>query len=254
MKMIRSITLILFTLTNVHVFAQQGTGQSDLEEVRKLTYNAYLKSSLPLWQKAIERQKTIAVENSDREQQLILSNTYYGYLSATMATKDEDAFAKQLAPAKELLKQLIEDHPKWGEPKAVLSSIMGLEMAYSPMKGAFLGMKSGSLMGSALKQSPSSALVMKLYAGSKQYTPAMWGGDKEVAVEYFNKSISVIESDEDTEQNWLYADALANLGIVYTSLDKESDAKATFEKALRYEPDFGWVKYSLLPKIAANPK
>ena len=80
----------------------------------------------------------------------------------------------------------------------------------------------------------------------------MWGGDKKVAAEYLEKSISAYEDQGRTTSNWFYLDALANLGIVYSEINKKEEAKATFKKALAFEPDFGWVKYSLMPQLAKN--
>ncbi|MEL7147552.1 MAG: tetratricopeptide repeat protein [Bacteroidota bacterium] len=241
---IRILLIAIFFVIGGNVQAQTA------EEAGKMAYNAYLQSSLTLWGKAIDAHKKVVAANPVKEAKFELAKTYHGYLNATMADQNEEAFKSRLEPAKELLEELIDDYPAWGEPKAVMSSVMGLEMAYSPMKGAFLGMKSGSLMSKAMKESPDSPLVMKLYGGSKQYTPAMWGGNKKEAAEYLQKSVSQYEANGDTQENWQYADALANLGIVYTSLERSVDAKATFEKALVYEPDFYWVKASLLPNLA----
>ena len=107
-------------------------------------------------------------------------------------------------------------------------------------------------MSDALKESPDSPLVMRLYAGSKQYTPAMWGGDKKVAADFMEKAVKAFEQKGETVDNWLYIDALANLGIVYSEIDKKDQAKVTFQKALNMEPEFGWVKYSLMPQLAGN--
>lgn len=248
MKLMRSLLIMSLLITGLDLSARQNSSPS----IEKLTYSAYVKNALPLWKKAIEEHKKSIGDNSTREEKLILVSTYYGYLSATMVTEDEEAFEAQLNPAKEYVKTLIEENKDWGEPKALLSSIMGLEMAYSPLKGTFLGMKSSSLMSEAMKENPDSPLVMKLYAGSKQYTPAMWGGDKKVAADYLEKAIEAFEQNGETVDNWLYIDALANLGLVYSEIGKKDLAKATLQKALKVEPEFGWVKFSLLPQLAGN--
>ena len=243
---IKTTLFAILLITCCNAYAQR------ISEATKMGYNAYMQNSLTLWGKAIDAHKGIVAADQSKEAKFELAKTYYGYLSATMADQNEEAFKAKLTPAKELLEKLIEDHPKWGGPKAVLSSVMGLEMAYSPMKGAYLGMKSNGLMDKAMKESPQSPLVLKLYGGSKQYTPAMWGGSKKKAAEYLEKAVAQYEANEDTQYNWLYADALANLGIVYTSLERTSDAQSAFEKAIAFEPEFYWVKASLLPQLAQN--
>lgn len=248
MKTIKNFGILLLLLISLYGNARQT------DQVRSKTYAAYLKNSLSLWEQAIEDRKAAVGTSGDKGADLHLAIAYYGYMSATMATQDEDSFKKYLDPAKDHLKKMISENAGWGEPKAILSSVMGLEIAYSPLKGAYLGMKSSSLMSDAMKEDPDSPIVLQLYAGSKQYTPEMWGGDMKVAAEYMQKCITAYEKSGDIAGNWMYADALANLGIIYASIDQKVKAKGVFEKALAYEPDFQWVKYSLLPQVADNGK
>jgi len=231
---------MMIFLSAANAFAQ--------DDSRKIGYAAYMRNALPLWEKAIETQKKVLSTDQSKKTELQLSVLYYGYLSATMATQDEASFDVKIYEAISQLEGLMKKNPNWGEPKAIMSSVMGLQIAYSPIKGATLGFKSSSYMSKALKESPESPIVMKLHAGSKQYTPALWGGDKKEALEYYQKCIDVYEKQGDSQQNWFYADALANMGIIYTDLGQNTNAVAVFEKALAYEPDFAWVKMSLLPK------
>ncbi len=242
MKTITFFSILLMTIINSIPSMAQG-------ELDELSYTAYLKSSLPLWEKAINEKKKSINDQSSKPEKLEMTMLYYGYLSATMATQNEEAFESKLDQTKGFIERVIKEHPKWGEPKAVLSSVMGLQMAYSPFKGAFLGMKSGSYMSKAMKENPDSPIVMKLYAGSKQHTPALWGGDKKIALKYYQKVIDHYEQTNETINNWVYADALANVGIVYLELDEKTEAKEAFGKALAYEPDFLWVKKGLMPKV-----
>ncbi|MEL7004952.1 MAG: tetratricopeptide repeat protein, partial [Bacteroidota bacterium] len=133
---------------------------------------------------------------------------------------------------------------------AVLSSIYGVKMAYSPWKGIFLGGKSSNLMKDAIALSKESALVWKLYANSKLYTPQSFGGDKKEAAKGYEKAIALFEKDPaSADKNWIYLDALAHLGITYMQLEKNDKARETFERALEVEPEFNWVKYILLPQL-----
>ena len=121
------------------------------------------------------------------------------------------------------------------------------------MKGMYLGYKSNSNMSDAMANAPDSPLVIKLYAGSKLYTPSMFGGDIEEAQESFVKAVEKFEEiPSNLTNNWLYLDALAHLGISYFKNGDEVNAEKTFKKALEVEPDFYWVSKSLLPGLLAS--
>lgn len=198
-------------------------------------YAAYLKASKTLWEKSVKEAKK---EHGDKSFEHAIA--LYGLLNSTMASQDEETFNFYKEETVDLLKELIEDNEKWGEPRAVLSSVYGLVMAYSPMKGMFLGMKSSSLMEEAVDLQPESPLVQKLFAGSKLYTPEMWGGDPEKAKESFQKSLTLFD-ENDKESNWLYLDTMMGLAMAYQKVGEEENAIETLEKAIAMESQYYWA-------------
>ena len=136
---------------------------------------------------------------------------------------------------------------------ALLSSIYGWEMGYSPWKGMFLGGKSSSNIEKATKVDGSSAIVWQIFGNSKLFTPRAFGGSISEAVEAYEKSVKLYEANPAlTKSNWRYLDALAWLGQAYEQNNQLDEARKTYEKALEVEPGFGWVKYKLLPEIASK--
>lgn len=143
----------------------------------------------------------------------------------------------------------------WAEPLALLSATYGLKMGYSPIQGMFLGSKSESLIEKGKKLDPSSPLVWKVRANSKFFTPEMWGGDLAEAITAYEKCITLYESKPAlTKFNWMYLDALVFQGQAYMKQGDAGKAIMTYEKVLKIEPEFGWVKYSLLPTAKAKSK
>lgn len=227
----KNLLLVIAIALTVSVTAQSSS---------ETQYAAYLKASKTMWEKSIQ----LASQEKGKET-FEVAMAMYGLLNNTMATKDEETFDEYKDDTIDLLKKLIEENPDWGEPKAVLSSTYGLVMAYSPMKGMILGMKSSSLMDDAMRLQPESALVQKLYAGSKLYTPKMFGGDPEEAVVAYSKSISLYNEQENTEGNWLYLDAMMGLAMSYKSTEQDDKAKSTLEEAIAIEPQYYWAKSTL---------
>ena len=208
------------------------------QTIKETQYAAYLTASKTMWEKSAE-----LATDKHGEDSFERAMALYGILSNTMASQDEDTFDEYKDETVDLLEKLIDENPDWGEPKAVLSSTYGLVMAYNPMKGMFLGMKSTSLIDEAMDEQPESALVQKLYAGSKLYTPEMFGGDPEEAVESFTKATELYAVD--TKDNWLYLDSMMGLSMAYQKTGDKGKAMEILKEAIELEPNYYWAKSEL---------
>lgn len=219
------------------------------------SYEAYLGSAdvatvKNMWKSVVAEAQTEYGKNEKSSEHLfLLCLSQFGLLNATMRDQDESLFDDYIDDAEENIETLIEMNKKAGEPKALLSALYGLKMAYSPWKGMYLGPRSGSLIEDAKAQAPGSALVWKLYANSKLFTPETFGGDIKEAIRAFEKSISLYQADpESARQNWFYLDTIAFLGQAYMKDGQTLKAIAILEKALTVEPQYAWVKMQLLPQ------
>ncbi|MEO9482409.1 MAG: hypothetical protein ABJG47_03145 [Ekhidna sp.] len=214
-------------------------GLSLAQNSKQIQYAGYLNASKTMWERSI---KLAEMEDGDKSFEKALA--MYGLLNNTMATQDEATFEEYVGPTTDLLKEIIDENPGHGEAHAVLSSVYGLVMAYSPMKGMLYGMKSSSLMDKALRLSPDSPLVQKLYGGSKLYTPEMFGGDSKQAIEAFTNAIELFEKG-DVEDNWLYMDTHMGLALAYNKVKENEKAEEILEKAILMEPQYHWAKATL---------
>ncbi len=242
-----SIACVIISL----LFSPQTIAQDKTDE---LQYRAFLsKDPNPqLWKVAVSaRQEELSKNPKDSTVQYALVMAQFGLLSSTMRNKDEKLFNEYYDQTIDNIKA-IQDKKK-AEPYALQSAIYGLKMGFSPMQGMFLGSKSSSLVEKAKKLDPHSAFAWKVFANSKFFTPEMWGGDLVEAIESYEKCIQLYESKPELlKYNWLYLDVLAFQGQAYLKNGDRAKAISTFEKALRAEPEFAWVKYGLLPKAKAT--
>lgn len=219
------------------------------------TYKAYLSTQeiskvKDTWKRIVtDKQAALEANPNDKNLRFSLALAQYGLLSSTMRDRDEDLFDAYADAAQEHLEALLEIDKKWAEPRALLGGLYGMRIGYSPMKGMYYGPRSSSLLEEAVKDSPKSPLAWKLYANSKFFTPEMWGGDINEAIRAYKKSIQLYESQkEKSTHNWFYIDAYAFLGQAYLKNNDKINAIASYEKALAIEPDYHWVKYTLLPE------
>ena len=206
------------------------------QSLTELQYAAYLKTGKSLWERSIDQARGLHGGESFEA-----AMAAYGMLNNTMATRDEATFDEHVESVVDQLKVIIEVQPQWGEPQAVLSTVYGLKMAYSPMKGIIYGSKSGSLIESAMELQPESPLVQKLYGSYKFYTPSMFGGDASSAIEALNKAAQLFEQSQQTD-SWLYLDTLVHLAQAYNKNKQKDEAIVVLQKALDHEPDFDWAK------------
>lgn len=237
-----AVTLLLFAFT---VHAQDAT--------TKTMYFAYISNNPNTtneWKKAVQnRQQELSKNSTDPSLNYALLLAQWGLLNATMKTKDEDLFDDYYDATIETIEKITGSDKKWAEPYAIQSAIYGLKMGYSPMQGMILGSKSSSLIEKAKKMDSASPLVWKIYANAKFFTPEMWGGDLKEAIQAYEKSIALYEANpDDLHFNWFYLDALAFQGQAYLKDGQRAKAISTYEKALKVESEFAWVKNVLLPK------
>jgi tetratricopeptide (TPR) repeat protein len=217
------------------------------QPVNDLMYQAYITQKKELWKKSVEL-ATVEFKQkpTDAHAHVSLGVAHYGLLLSTMSTEDKDLFDEYVSATKDRLKEIIDRPSTAAEGKGLLSAVLGLQMAYSPMKGMLLGGKSSNLAADAKELAPTSPLAWRFYGINKFYTPSSFGGDIKEAIVALEKSIALFESTS-ISKNWLYLDTLALLGQAYTKAGKKAKAIATFEKAIAAEPGFTYAK-SLLTK------
>jgi len=250
MKVLIKTALIFFTvlLFATNTFAQEVTKA----KIEQQFFNAYIKNSIPAWKISLSQ-----LENSqDESLQLLLAKSYYGAAGTGMGNQDEDFASAMLDKAAILTKSILEKDNQSAEANALLSSVYGMKIGLSPMKGMFLGSKSASAAAKGIKLAPENPFTNYVKGNYLFYTPSMFGGDAKESLTYLEKSKKCYEKAIKTN-NWEYLSMLTLLGQAYHKEGLYEQAKATFETALKIAPDFNYVKKALLPrteKALAKPK
>lgn len=218
--------------------------------VNPAAYKAYLAASAPDALAAFERlvvearaaSKANPGDNTLRFKQALAD---FSLLNATMRTKDQSVFNKYVDGALSNLEKIEGRHA--AEAQALLAAVYGLQIAYDASKGMSLGPKPATLLGKAIKAEPGSALIWKLYGNSKLHTPEAYGGNVAEAISSYEKALTLFESGpKEGKGDWLYLDTMAFLGQAYVRQGDTDKALAIYDKALKVEPSFNWVKHNLI--------
>lgn len=172
----------------------------------------------------------------------------YAAYAAYQFAHGEKAVKTLMDGAQKRLETYLKAQPDHAEAHALLAGIYGIQIGMSPMKGMTLGSKSSRHLERALELAPDNAFVNYLKGSNLYYTPSTWGGDVAESVVRLELAKSNYESC-DPNHSWEYLATLALLGQAYHHQEQTDRAAATYRLALQTEPNFGWVKYELLPKV-----
>lgn len=188
-----------------------------------------------------------------------LAEYYLGYIDYQMAVvvnrMDKEKAPAYLDSAVEHLEKAIEKNDSLAEAHALLSSCYGMQISFSPLSGIWRGPKSGSEMGKAKTLSPENPRVALLGAIGTYNTPAIFGGGKEKGFESLKKAAELFDRWkllDSLQPDWGKEQVYAWIGLAYIDRNETILARKAFEKALEINPEYGWVKYILLPKVASE--
>jgi tetratricopeptide (TPR) repeat protein len=188
-----------------------------------------------------------------------LGNYYLGYAAYRRAVVlrqvDKDRAVAYLDTAVSRLQEAISKDNTFAEAYALLASCYGLKISFSPIKGIILGPRSNAALQKAKELSPMNPRVALVSAISTYNTPDLFGGIKEKGLEELKRGVELFDrwrSVDSLQPDWGKDEAWVWIGIAHMDRTETIQAKRSFDRALEINPDNGWVKHVLLPKLAAQ--
>lgn len=244
-----SILYLLLILFSIPAMAQDATsliakGKSDLEAAVNQSNVDAIKQAQALFQRA-----------SQDKSAALYAYYYLGFAEYRLASINESEMIDHLNNSIDYLEKMLKLDKENVEGKALLGSVVGWKAGLKPMQAMFLGPRSTRLLSSAQEAAPENPRVTLFKAVSDFNTPEQWGGDKDKALEGFKKAAGFFENERtenELQPSWGHPDVYAWIGIAHMERGQNAEAKVALEKALEINPEFGWVKYQLMPQLAAN--
>jgi len=188
-----------------------------------------------------------------------LAAYYLGYINYQMAVAvyrmDKEKASASLDSAVVYLEKAIEINNSDAESRALLASCYGMQIAFSPLSGIWRGPKSSDQMSKAKELAEENPRVALLGAIGAYNTPALFGGGKDKGFEEMKKSAELFKrwkTIDSLQPDWGKEQVYAWIGLAHLDREETILARKAFEKALMINPDYGWVKYVLLPKITSD--
>lgn len=152
----------------------------------------------------------------------------------------------------EILEELVDRNERFAEGWALLSSCYGLKASHGMFAGMKYGPKASKAINTAMELAPDNPRVVLVAGSSKYYTPEAYGGNKDQALAYFQRAAGIydaIEPKETIAPDWGHPESYTYIGLINLDRGDTVSARSAFERALAIDPNFGWVKYELLPKL-----
>lgn len=177
--------------------------------------------------------------------------TEYRILCTGFASGDDGLFG-QFADSAIVHAEKAQSDPRFkSDASALLGSVYGMKIAKNWVQAPFLGPKSSHLLEEAV-QSDSTNPRAWFFTGVSQFsTPEFFGGSKKKAAESFDRAIRCAESaaaGDSLLPHWGLLDAMIWRGRTAEAAGELTGAIAVYHRVLELAPEYGWVKYSLLPE------
>jgi tetratricopeptide (TPR) repeat protein len=188
-----------------------------------------------------------------------LGNYYLGYVAyrrtVVLRQVDKDRAVAYLDTAVSRLQDAISKDNTFAEAYALLASCYGLKISFSPIKGIYLGPRSNAALHKAKELAPMNPRVALVSAISTYNTPDLFGGIKVKGLEELKRAVELFDqwtTVDSLQPDWGKDEVWVWIGIAHMDRTETIQAKRAFDKALEINPDNGWVKHVLLPKLAAQ--
>lgn len=211
-------------------------------------YQAYISNRMDMWENVIDSMEQNKTENVDYLSELL--NYQYGYIGFCLA-EDDDKKAKHYLDLAENNLNILEN--KNFDPalvNAYKAAFWGFKIGLSPIKAPIFGRRCIKNADRALELNDKLPFAHVQYGNAYFYMPAIFGGSKEVAIEHFLLAIELMEaSPEEIKNDWNYLSLLSLTGQSYVEFNELQKAQVIYEKALRFEPNFKWIKDELYPDL-----
>ena len=220
---------------------------------KKTIYNAFVNREMNKWVNVIH-----TIENTSSpvtvDQKLELIKLYYGYTAYLINKKQVSTAEIYISKAELMIDEVIKLSPKNATVYAFKGSFIGYRIGISKFKAIYLGSESSDNINKALELDSQNIQALIDKGNMLYYSPRLFGGDKVEALIYYLKGLKILEKNADTDHNWVYLNLLTNIALAYEKTDQPIQAKQTYEKILRKEPNFHWVRDDLYPKFLAKTK
>jgi tetratricopeptide (TPR) repeat protein len=224
-----------------------GNSMIGFADYKSEVYKAFSENNMLIWKNVITELN--AVKNKDNELLLDLVNYQYGYIAWCLGNKDENEAEKILNQAEKNIEILEKRNHKLSILYAYKAAFYGYRIGLNAWVAPVAGLKSLEYAKLAVKVDANNSLGFIQNGNIEFYMPPIFGGSKTSALKYFIEAQKLMEKNpSDIKYNWNYLSLLTIIAQAYSDIHDYKSACTYYEKILKIEPNYIWVKNELYPK------
>ncbi|MGB0403334.1 MAG: hypothetical protein ACPGEG_04500 [Salibacteraceae bacterium] len=241
--MLRICFILLFLFIGLFAKAQS--------EFSPQLFSAYIKSDMPAWKVVIDKMQNDKRTKRDTNFTAELVQYQYGYVAWHLGYHLENEAEKYLEIADENLDWLREQGYNPSMVESYQASFYGFWIGVNTWYFTLYGFKCPDAAKLAIELNPNNPFAYIQWGNIKYYQPAFVGGSKPEAIEYYKKAEKMYESRGSSKINsdWIYLNLLATLAQAHERFKHYDEAKSYYLKLLDLQPDYVWVKDTMLPNL-----
>lgn len=226
--------------------AQTHTGFQDM------IYQAYVHNRMGLWESTLQAMEFQYGNRPDDQLLYDILLAQYGLIGYYLGTEQKQAAAALLKKAENYLDKMEKIPGYEAQSSLFKAAFNAFHIGLRPIRSVQLGPPSYGLISRGIELDPDYARGYIERGNLLYYAPAVFGGSKSKALEYYLKAIDMMEASMAYNQRWLYLGTLVSVSNAYAETGDTESAIAILKKALTFEPDFQWVRDELLPGLQKN--
>lgn len=240
-NIIQEQKLKLFSIVVLMFVALVANAQSkDLEYYRCAFFESYRQGDMSPWPKLIAEMES--AKSTDLAWQTEMVKAMYGLIGYEIGAKNKDLARVYVDKADGYLDKLLDRYPKNAQLHSIDGAVYGYKIALAPYKAPFIGPKSMWHIGKAIEFDPNEPMGYIEKGNSLQYRPAVFGGDKKEALEYYQKALKLMESRGNLKCNWQHLLLRAFILKSLYELNRTAEADAFLESMKKDYGPMDWIK------------
>jgi len=249
-KMLLTVLVLAVLLLNLYGKVKYSDVNQLVQKAKQTSKEAFVKYDANLYKQSIGLcERALSAEPQNVLAKYYLAYNQYRLLSMPTKNTNENLFDTYFNQAVQNAKSISKQKGFESEANALLAATYMMKLSRNQSEAPAISKEVYSLLEQAKTYDSLNPRVYLIRGVMLFYTPKMFGGSIQKALENFDKAISLFKSKTGNSIDWGYLEALAWKGQALTKLNKLNDAEEVYNKALKTEPGFSWVKRVLLPAL-----
>lgn len=245
------IAFLLILITPMYSAALENSDEKIVASLKDLTTEAFYRFDEGLFHESLGLCERV-LENDNKNVDALYYSAYTSYRLANMAMTNNDMGLLNKYVEKGIEQgELLKNSKEYGsEIRVVLAATYMMKLSVNQDDAPVLSAEIHRLLGEAEGMDNSNPRVHLIRGMMLFHTPPQFGGSVSNAIVEFDKTIKLFEVRTNEEKIvWGKYEAFAWKGIAFQNQRKYEEARKVYESVIEEEPDFGWVKYKLLPSL-----